>query len=103
MTTPKITIVIEVHEASGQPVHAIVGSSGKVYGHATKDAKTGRMCMRMSLEEWRGAKKDICLSRHRYYPLLWDIEIEERPVEAESKAESPEKPAPAKRAATRKK
>lgn len=88
----KINIIIEPHEASVFPVHPITGRSGKVYGHATFDTKRGCLAFRMTLEEWRAAKDDICLSRHKFYPLKWDVEVEvveEEQSEAVSDADLP--------------
>lgn len=72
-----INVIIEVHEATAFTVHPVSGRSGKIYGHAIYDPSRGCMCLRMTLEEWRAAKEDLCLSRHRFYPLKWDVEVEE--------------------------
>jgi hypothetical protein len=87
---PKINVVIEVHEATSFTVHTITGRSGKVYGHAVIDpTRGGAMCLRMTLEEWREAKEDICLSRHKFYPLKWDVEVAEpEPAQPETKKKS---------------
>lgn len=78
----KINIVIEVHEATAFVVHPVQGRSGKTYGQATYDSGRGCMAMRMSLEEWGEAKEDLCLARHRFYPLKFDVEvIENLPAE----------------------
>jgi len=72
----KVTIVIEVQEATAFAVHPIIGASGKTYGHAMFDQKRGTMAFRMSLEEWRAAKADLCLANRPFYGLVYDVEIE---------------------------
>lgn len=73
MSTPNI--VIDVQEATAFAVHPIIGASGKTYGHATFDKNRGTMAFRMSLEEWRAAKNDICLAHRPFYGLVIDVEI----------------------------
>jgi hypothetical protein len=72
----KITIVIEVQEATAFTVHPIIGASGKTYGHAMFDRSRGTMVFRMSLEEWRKAKADLCLANRPFYGLVYDVEVE---------------------------
>jgi hypothetical protein len=91
----KIQVVIEAHEATNFAVHPISGRSGKTYGHATYDPKRGAMCLRMSLEEWREAKHDLCTSRHRFYPLIFDVEV----IEDEATADEPTEDKPKRKAA----
>ena len=76
----KVTIVIEVQEATAFTVHPIIGASGKTYGHAMYDPKRGAMAFRMSLEEWRTAKADLCLAHRPFYGLVYDVEIEPEPA-----------------------
>lgn len=83
MTISKISVIIEVLEAASLTVHNIIGYSGKDYGCATMDARRGSMCLRMSLEAWREAKNDICRARHRFYPLIFDFEMEDVEILAE--------------------
>lgn len=78
----KITIVIEVQEATAFTVHPIIGASGKTYGHAMYDPKRGAMAFRMSLEEWRAAKADLCLAHRPFYGLVYDVEVEPEVVSA---------------------
>jgi hypothetical protein len=78
----KVTIVIEVQEATAFAVHPIIGASGKTYGHAMYDPKRGAMAFRMSLEEWRAAKADLCLANRPFYGLVYDVEIEPEVVSA---------------------
>lgn len=78
----KVTIVIEVQEATAFAVHPIIGASGKTYGHAMYDPKRGAMTFRMSLEEWRAAKADLCLAHRPFYGLVYDVEIEPEVVSA---------------------
>ena len=78
----KVTIVIEVQEATAFPVHPIIGASGKTYGHAMYDPKRGAMAFRMSLEEWRAAKADLCLAHRPFYGLVYDVEVEPEVVSA---------------------
>lgn len=72
----KVTIVIEVQEATAFAVHPIIGASGKTYGHAMYDPKRGTMAFRMSLEEWKSAKADLCLANRPFYGLVYDVEVE---------------------------
>ena len=72
----KITIVIEVQEATAFSVHPIIGASGKTYGHAMFDRSRGTMVFRMPLEEWRKAKTDLCLAHRPFYGLVYDVEVE---------------------------
>lgn len=87
----KVTIVIEVQEATAFAVHPIIGASGKTYGHAMYDPKRGAMTFRMSLEEWRSAKTDLCLAHRPFYGLVYDVEIEPEIVSAsiESRVSEP--------------
>lgn len=78
----KVTIVIEVQEATAFAVHPIIGASGKTYGHAMYDPKRGAMAFRMSLEEWRAAKADLCLANRPFYGLVYDVEVEPEVVSA---------------------
>jgi hypothetical protein len=84
----KVTIVIEVQEATAFAVHPIIGASGKTYGHAMYDRKRGAMAFRMSLEEWRAAKADLCLANRPFYGLVYDVEVEPEVVSATTTAAS---------------
>lgn len=93
----KVTIVIDVQEATAFSVHPITGASGKTYGHAIYDPKRGALSFRMSLEEWRAAKADLCLANRPFYGLVYDVEVEpevisqsvETPASARSEPLSP--------------
>lgn len=88
----KVTIVIEVQEATAFAVHPIIGASGKTYGHAMYDPKRGAMAFRMSLEEWRAAKADLCLANRPFYGLVYDVETEPDVVSASIETPAAAKP-----------
>lgn len=75
----KINVVIEVQDATAFSVHPVVGRSGRTYGMAVYCGRRGCMALRMSVEDWRQAREDICTARHRFYPFVIDFE-EEEPV-----------------------
>ena len=76
----KVTIVIDVQEATAFAVHPITGASGKTYGHAVFDSKRGCLSYRMSLEEWRAVKSDLCLANRPFYGLVYDVEEHVEPL-----------------------
>lgn len=90
----KVTIVIEVQEATAFTVHPIIGASGKTYGHAMYDRKRGTMAMRMTLEEWRAAKADLCLAHRPFYGLVYDVEVEPEVVSTTIETPAASEPMP---------
>jgi hypothetical protein len=97
----KMNVVIEVQDATAFAVHPVVGRSGKTYGVAVYCPKRGCMALRLDLDEWRHARKDICTALHRFYPFV--IDFEEAELATEPVAEKAvAKRAPVKKAAARK-
>ncbi len=73
----KIHVVIEVKDANAFTVHPIEGRSGKIHGTALYCPVRGCMACRLTMEEWREAREDICTARHRFYPFVFDVEVSE--------------------------
>ncbi len=90
----KITIVIEVQEATAFSVHPIIGASGKTYGHAMFDRSRGTMVFRMPLEEWRKSKADLCLAHRPFYGLVYDVEVEPAVISETTSIEAAPAPEP---------
>lgn len=83
MSALKITIVLDILDPSGQSLHPVTGRSGTIWGYAQYCPKRGTTCMRMSLEQFREAKKDLFETSRRYYYPVPDVEVEEVPEEVD--------------------
>jgi hypothetical protein len=87
---PKITVVLDYVDTSGEALFPVSGRSGRVWAYAQFCPKRGNYCVRMTPEEFREARADLFTAkRNTYYPIP-DFEIEDDEIPATPAEGAPE-------------